>query len=64
MRKGRKGKGICKGVCVLVGDNSECLEEVRLCMAKKWPVIVLSGSELCNKIKGLKGSEEVDDVRS
>ena len=46
----------------MVGDNPECLDEVRLCMSKKWPVIVLSGSDLCNKIKGLKGSEEVDDV--
>ncbi len=42
----------------MVGDTNDCLEEVKQCVAKKWPIVTIAGSEMCNKIKELKGSEE------
>ena len=48
IRKGRGGPGsfVCRGVCVLVGDNTGCLWEVEKALKSAWPVLVIEASPL------------------
>lgn len=58
IRKGRGGPGsyICRALCVLVGDNSNCLWEVEKAIKAGWPVLVIEGSSIGREVVGiLKG---------
>jgi len=58
IRKGRGGPGsfACRAICVLVGDNSNCLWEVEKAIKAGWPVLVIEGSPIGREVASiLKG---------
>lgn len=56
LQKGRGGFGSykCRGVCVVAGDNNNCLKEVEAVLKQDWPVIALEGSPLGSQIAAIR----------
>lgn len=52
----------CKMVMVVMGEDSSCLEEVRIGVRMNLPIVLVKGSLLCDRlISGISGKEPIDD---
>jgi hypothetical protein len=56
LQKGRGGPGTykCRGVCVVAGDNNNCLREIETVLKADWPVIAIESSPLGSQIAGVR----------
>jgi hypothetical protein len=56
LQKGRGGPGAykCRGVCVVAGDNTNCLKEIETVLKAGWPVLALEGSPLGSQIAAIR----------
>jgi len=56
LQKGRGGIGSykCRGVCVVAGDNNNCLKEVEAVLKQGWPVLAIESSPLGSQIAAIR----------
>ena len=49
---------MCKTVMVVLGDEPSCIEEIKIGVEMNLPIIIVKGSQLCDKIIGYLNHKE------